>query len=114
MVINMITDLISKQVKLLLIDGDEYASNGIKSISVQALIGDYVNMPVRVQVSHSTDDYHGIISDIVDIAAIFDKDESVHLKKIDIEDCIFSGCVTDTKFPCSELSCTLTYYKSSF
>ena len=40
----------------------------------------------------------------------FNKDKSVHLKKIDIEDCTFSGCVTDTKFPCSELSCTLTYY----
>ena len=114
MVINVITDLISKQVKLLLIDGDAYASNGIKSISVQALIGDYVNMPVRVQVSHSTDDYHGIISDIVDIVAIFYKDDSVHLKKIDIEDYTFSECVTDTKFPCSELSCTLTYYNSSF
>ena len=111
MVINMVIDLISKQVKLLLIDGDEYASNGIKSISVRALIGDDVNMPVKIQVSHATADYHSVISDVT---AIFNKDESVHLKKIDIEDCTFSECVTDTKFPCSELSCTLTYYKSSF
>lgn len=43
--------LINKQVRLVFVEGDENASNGIKNISSKALIGDCINMLVIVQVS---------------------------------------------------------------
>lgn len=81
--------IMNKQVRLEFVDGDENASNGIKNISCEALIGDNVTMPVTVQISKETPaTYNNVISNIY---GAFSKDESLHLKDIYVEDCVFAS-----------------------
>ena len=81
--------LINKQVRLVFVEGDENASNGIKNISSKALIGDCINMPVIVQVSARIPaTYYNIVSSIY---SAFSKDESVQLRDIYVEDCVFAS-----------------------
>ena len=76
--------IINKQVELVFVEGDENASNAIKNISCEALIGDNV----MVQVSKITPTtYNNVISDIY---GAFSKDESVHLRDIYVENCVFA------------------------
>ena len=80
--------LINKQVRLVFVEGDENASNGIKNISCKALVGDNVTMPVTVQVSAKTPaTYYNIVSSIYNA---FSKDESVQLRDIYVEHCEFA------------------------
>lgn len=81
--------IMNKQVKLEFVDGDENASNGIKNISCEALIGDNVTMPVTVQISKETSaTYNNVISNIY---GAFSKDESLHLRDIYVEHCVFAS-----------------------
>ena len=97
--------LINKQVKLEFVDGDENAPNGIKNISSEALIGDNVNMPVTVQVSERTPaTLPNIISNMY---CAFNKDDSVQLRDVYIENCVFAGVDT-----VNMLSCILKVYKN--
>lgn len=97
--------LINKQVKLVFVEGDENASNGIKNISSKALVGDDVKMPVTVQVSAKTPaTYNNIASNIY---RAFRKDESVLLRDIYVEDCIFASGDNIRM-----LSCILRYIKT--
>ena len=81
--------LINKQVRLVFVEGDEKASNGIKNISSKALIGDCINMPVIVQVSTRIPaTYYNIVSSIY---SAFSKDESVQLRDIYVEHCVFAN-----------------------
>ena len=80
---------INKQVRLVFVEGDENASNGIKNISSKALIGDCINMPVIVQVSARIPaTYYNIVSSIY---SAFSKDDSVQLRDIYVEHCVFAG-----------------------
>ena len=59
--------IMNKRVKLVFVDGDENAFDGIKNISCEALIGDNVTMPVTVQVSAKTSaTYNNIASNLYD------------------------------------------------
>lgn len=81
--------IMNKQVKLEFVDGDENALDGIKNISCEALIGDNVTMPVTVQVSAKTPaTYYNIVSSIY---SAFSKDESVQLRDIYVEHCVFAS-----------------------
>ena len=94
----------NKQVKLEFVDGDENASNGIKNISSKALIGDFINMPVIVQVSARIPaTYYNIVSSIY---SAFSKDESVQLRDVCIENCEFAKGDN-----ISMLSCILKVYQ---
>ena len=81
--------IMNKRVKLVFVDGDENASDGIKNISCKALIGDNVNMPVTVQVSAKTPATYNNIASIIYRA--FRKDAPVLLRDIYVEDCIFAS-----------------------
>lgn len=96
--------LINKQVKLVFVEGDENASNSIKNISCEALIGDKVTMPVTVQVSANTPaTYNNIASNIY---RSFRKDEALQLRDIYVEDCVFASGDN-----ISMLSCVLKVYQ---
>ena len=76
--------IMNKQVEFVFIDDDENASNAIKNISCEALMGDNV----MVQVSKITPTtYSDVISDIY---GAFSKDESVNLRDIYVENCVFA------------------------
>ena len=96
--------IMNKQVKFVFVDGDENASNGIKKISCEALIGDKVTMPVTVQVLAKTPaTYNNIASNIY---RAFRKDESVQLRDISVGDCVFASGDNIRM-----LSCILNVYK---
>ena len=79
----------NKRVKLVFVDGDENALDGIKNISCEALIGDNVTMPVTVQVSAKAPaTYNNIASNLY---RAFRKDGSVLLRDICVEDCEFAS-----------------------
>ena len=97
--------IMNKQVKLVFVDGDENASDGIKNIACEALIGDNVTMPVTVQISKNTPaTYSNVVSNIY---GAFSKDESLCLNDIYVEDCVFA-CGNNI----SMLSCILVYIKA--
>ena len=79
----------NKRVKLVFVDGDENAFDGIKNISCEALIGDNVTMPVTVQVSARTP--ATLLNIISNMYCAFNKDESVQLRDVCIESCVFAG-----------------------
>lgn len=93
----------NKQIKLVFVDGNENASNGIKNISSEALIGDNVNMPVTVQVSERTPATHTNI--VSNIYHAFNKDESVQLRDIYIENCVFASRYTISMSLCISIFC---------
>lgn len=96
--------IMNKQVKLEFVDGDENASNGINNISCKALVGDNVTMPVTVQVSARTPaTYNNIASNLY---RAFRKDESVLLRDIYVEHCVFASGDN-----ISMLSCILKVYQ---
>ena len=81
--------IMNKRVKLVFVDGDENAFDGIKNISCEALIGDNVTMPVKVQVSAKTPaTYNNIASNLY---RAFRKDGAVLLRDICVEDCVFAS-----------------------
>ena len=96
--------IMNKQVKLEFVDGDENASNGIKNISCKALVGDNVTMPVTVQVSARTP--ATLLNIISNMYCAFNKDESVQLRDVCIESCVFAGGDN-----ISMLSCILKVYQ---
>lgn len=81
--------IMNKQVKLEFVDGDENASNGIKNISCKALVGDNITMPVTVQVSARTP--ATLLNIISNMYCAFNKDESVHLRDVYVEHCVFAS-----------------------
>lgn len=81
--------IINKQIKIVFVYGDENASNGIKNISYEALIGDDVDMPITLQVSAATHaTYKNIVSSIY---GAFGQNESVQLRDIYVKDCLFTS-----------------------
>lgn len=81
--------IMNKRVKLVFVAGDENAFDGIKNISCEALIGDNVTMPVTVQVSAKIPaTYNNIVSSIY---SALSKDESVQLRDIYVEHCVFAS-----------------------
>ena len=79
----------NKRIKLVFVNGDENALDGIKNISCEALIGDNVTMPVKVQVSAKTPaTYNNIASNLY---RVFRKDGSVLLRDICVEDYVFAS-----------------------
>ena len=96
--------IMNKRVKLVFVDGDENAFDGIKNISCEALIGDNVTMPVTVQVSAKIPaTYNNIASSLY---RAFRKDGSVLLRDICVEDCVFARGDN-----ISMLSCILKVYQ---
>lgn len=81
--------IMNKRVKLVFVDGDENAFDGIKNISCEALIGDNVTMPVTVQVSAKTPATYNTIAS--NLYRAFRKDESVLLRDIYVEHCVFAS-----------------------
>ena len=81
--------IINKQIKIVFVEGDENASNGIKNISYETLIGDDVDMPITLQVSAAT---HATYKNIVvSLYGAFGQNESVQLRDIYVEDCLFTS-----------------------